>query len=190
MARPSRPQFAGAEYHVTTRGVRGAWLFADDVDRIVFLGMLENGVKKFGWRCRAYCLMFSHFHLVVATPDPSLGAGMQWLLGYYVGWFNYRHGTVGHLVERRYRAKVVDSDDYRLSVTGYVFRNPIEAQLCGAAEEWPWSSYAATVGLAFEPDFLEPGWILDQFGHGREAIRRLRAFVSFKPVGSDPDGIR
>jgi REP-associated tyrosine transposase len=186
MPRLPRLQFAGAGYHVASRGVRGLPIFVDDFDRSVFLGMVEDVVGRLGWKCHAYCLMTNHFHLVVTTPEPNLAKGMQWQLACYAQWFNRRYGTAGHLVERRYRARVVDSDAYRLLVTRYVFRNPLEARLCDAPEDWPWSSYAATVGLVEKPAFLQPEWILDQFGRGRQAVERLRAFVVLEPAGSDP----
>lgn len=187
MPRAPRPQFAGAEYHLFARGIRRSVIFIDDVDRAIFLGMVADVVVKLGWKCRAYCFMTNHFHLVVTTPEPNVSVGMRWLLGRYGQWFNRRHGFEGHVFERRYRHKLIDSDAYRLVVTRYVFRNPVEAGVCARPEDWPWSSYSATIELVERPVFLEPGWVVAQFGCGRRALRRLQEFVMAEPAGTRPD---
>jgi len=187
MARRPRPQFEGAEYHLFARGVRRSAIFIDDVDRAIFLGMVADVVAKLGWKCRAYCVMTNHFHLVVTTPEPNVAHGMQWLLGRFGQWFNRRHGFEGTVFERRYRHKLIENDAYRLVVTRYVFRNPIEAGACRRPEDWPWSSYAASIGLVERPAFLDPGWVVAQFGRGRKALRRLRDYVTTEPVEPRPD---
>ena len=42
MARPLRIEFAGALYHVTSRGDRREPIFEDDEDRVKFLGVLAE----------------------------------------------------------------------------------------------------------------------------------------------------
>ena len=60
----------------------------------------------------------------------------------------------------------------------YIALNPVRAGLCRAPEDWPWSSYAATLGYAANPQFLESDWLLTLFGSNRgRALDRLRAFV-------------
>lgn len=190
MARGHRPQYAGAIYHLASRGIRGLPIFVDDVDRVMFLGFVEDVVRDRGCTCHAYCLMTNHFHLVMTTSEPNIGCCMQFLLGCYAQWFNRRHGAAGHLLERRYRAKLIESHGHRVMVAGYVLRNPVAAGVCDSAEEWPWSSYAATMGLTELPDFVQPQWILDQFGFEAEVARqRLRALVNNGTLGSDPDGL-
>ena len=69
MARPLRIEFAGALYHVTSRGDRREPIFEDDEDRAKFLGVLAEVVNRL---CHAWCLMTNHYHLVVETPDGNL----------------------------------------------------------------------------------------------------------------------
>ncbi|MGF1612735.1 MAG: hypothetical protein ACFCVA_02155 [Gammaproteobacteria bacterium] len=40
-------------YHVTSRGDRREPIFEDDDDRLMYLGILEEVVKRFHWLCRA-----------------------------------------------------------------------------------------------------------------------------------------
>ena len=64
------------------------------------------------------------------------------------------------------------------NVYKYLARNPVEARLCGHCEDWPWSSYAGTVGLAEPHSFVDPMRVLESFDRERElAASRLRAFV-------------
>ena len=70
---------------------------------------------KAKWQVHAYCLMPNHFHLVVETPQPTLVAGMKWLLGTYTGRFNRRHREFGHLFSGRYKALLVGRQSEWLS---------------------------------------------------------------------------
>jgi REP element-mobilizing transposase RayT len=60
MARPIRIEFAGALYHVTSRGDRREVIYEDDTDRTRFLEILGQVVQDFNWVCHAYCLMTNH----------------------------------------------------------------------------------------------------------------------------------
>jgi putative transposase len=94
MPRQLRLQYAGAIYHVMSRGNRRAAIFKDDQDRSSFLVTLAETCVKTGWEVHTYCLMTNHFHLVVETPQPNLVAGMKWLLGTYTIRFNRRHKLI------------------------------------------------------------------------------------------------
>lgn len=64
MASPLRLEFAGALYHVTSRGDRREDIFEDDQDREVFLTILEDLYRDHNWIVYAYCLMSDHYHLL------------------------------------------------------------------------------------------------------------------------------
>jgi REP element-mobilizing transposase RayT len=67
MARQLRIEYAGAIYHVMSRGDRREAIFLDDEDRRQFLKTLGEVCERAGWHVHAYCLMGNHFHLVVET---------------------------------------------------------------------------------------------------------------------------
>jgi len=79
MARPLRIEFAGALYHITSRGDRREAIYEDDEDRETFLCVLAETVERFNWICHAYCLMGNHYHLVVETVEGKLSQGMRHL---------------------------------------------------------------------------------------------------------------
>lgn len=77
MARPLRIEYAGALYHVTSRGDNKAAIYLDDGDREQFLTTLSEVNERFNWVLHAYCLMDNHYHLLVETPDSNLSLGMR-----------------------------------------------------------------------------------------------------------------
>jgi hypothetical protein len=81
MARPLRIEFAGALYHLTSRGDRRESIYEDEEDRQHFLDVLAEVVDRYRWICHAYCLMMNYYHLVVETVEGNLSQGMRpWLL--------------------------------------------------------------------------------------------------------------
>lgn len=60
----------------------------------------------------------------------------------------------------------------------YVVLNPLRVKARQRVEDWRWSSYRATAGLAPIPGFLTVDWVLGHFGQTRRrAQARYRAFV-------------
>lgn len=185
MARPLRIEFAGALYHLTSRGDRREAIYEDDEDRQRFLDVLAEVVERYNWICHAYCLMTNHYHLVAETVEGNLSQGMRQLNGVYTQASNRRHGRTGHLFQGRFKGILVDRDAYLLELTRYIVLNPVRARLVDAPEHWPWSSYRAMIGDAPAPRWLAVDGLLSQFGSSRdEACRRYRAFV-FEGVGQD-----
>lgn len=179
MARPLRIEFAGALYHVTSRGDRREAIYEDDEDRNTFLSTLAEVVERFNWLCHAYCLMNDHYHLVVETPDANLSKGMRQLNGVFTQASNRRHVRTGHLFQGRFKGILVDKDDYLLELTRYVVLNPVRAGMVEQPGDWPWSSYRAMLGEAAVPNWLAANALLAHFGSRRsEARRRYRRFVT------------
>ena len=177
MARPLRDIEPGI-FHVTCHGVRDTSLFRDDIDRLRFLTELAAVCARPGWTCVQYCLMTTHFHLLVDVEEGVLPPAMQQLNFRYACAFNARHGTRGHVLERRYNAGRLRSEQHLLAAFRYIARNPVVARLCARPQDWPWSSYAATVGLADPISFIDASRVLSLFGAVREiAIGLLREYV-------------
>lgn len=186
MSRPLRIEFPDALYHVTARGNERKRIVRDDEDRLLWLGVLDRTVRRFDWKCHAFCLMRNHFHLLVQTPRANLARGMRELNGVYAQAFNGRHRRVGHLFGGRYCAVLVERETHLLSTARYIVLNP-ERVDDGAirVDRYRWSSYRATVGLDTTPELLTTDWILGQFARNREqARRRYRAYVY---AGRDTD---
>jgi len=178
MARPLRLEFAGAVYHLTSRGNVHQKIFFNDADRELFLQTLAHVVSRYRWICHAYCLMANHYHLLVETPRGNLSIGMRQLNGIYTQSFNRRYNRVGHLFQGRYKAILVEKEPYLLELCRYIVLNPTRVKGRVGHAVWEWSSYRATAGQAKVPEFLSVGWILAHFGKNRRvAQKRYREFV-------------
>lgn len=174
MARPIRIEYAGALYHVTSRGDRREDIYLGDDDRIDWLEVLGETCKRFNWVIHAYCQMSNHYHLLVETIDGNLSKGMRQLNGIYTQHFNRRHNQVGHLFQGRYKAILVQQDSYLLELSRYIVLNPlrVKAKMVESVDQWPWSSYSAVMGTSTSPEWLDTDWLLSQFGKQRKLARR------------------
>jgi putative transposase len=180
--RAPRLQIPGAAYHVTARAVAGRSLFQADGDWDHLLTLLAKVVDRHDWVCGAYCLMTTHYHVVIRTPEADLARGIQSLNACYAQEFNRRHRLEGHVFLRRYQSVLIEREAHLLELCRYLALNPVRAGLCLRAEDWPWSSYSALLSLRAPPPFLSSGWLLELFGRDRQsARRRLRAFVEDLP---------
>jgi putative transposase len=147
MPRKPRAEEAGAAHHAFSRGNRRRDIFHDDGDRQVFLVVLKGVVECYGWELLAYCLMRNHFHLVVRTPLPNLGEGMQRLLGSYARYFNGRYGESGHVFKRPFKSERIKDDVHLAVAIAYVAENPVAAGLCESALDWRWSGHGTRPDL-------------------------------------------
>ena len=179
MARPLRIEFAGALYHITSRGNARNAIYSSDDDRQHFLTLLQNTIQRYDWYCHAYCLMDNHYHLLIETNTPTLSKGMKYLNGTYTQYFNRQHHRVGHVFQGRFKAILVEKDSYLLELARYIVLNPVRAQMVRSANHWPWSSYRATAGYAANHPCLTTDWILAGFSAAKqEAQQRYSEFVS------------
>jgi len=178
MARPLRLEFAGALYHVTSRGDRRESISLNDDDRNDWLDVLNTVCARFNWVVHAFCQMTNHYHLLVETVDGNLSAGMRQLNGLYTQRFNRRHGQVGHLFQGRYKAILVQKEAYLLELTRYIVLNPLRAGMVELLDDWCWSSFPFLIGQAVPPPWLNTDGLLGQFGTRRASAReRYREFV-------------
>lgn len=183
MARPIRIEYAGALYHVTARGDRREDIFLGDDDRVDWLEVLGQTCQRFNWVVHAYCQMTNHYHLLVETIDGNLSKGMRQLNGVYTQHFNRHHDQVGHLFQGRYKAILVQKESYLLELSRYIVLNPLRARMVKRLDQWPWSSYQATMGVATASPWLDTDWLLSQFGKQRKRARIK--YYQFMMMGMD-----
>ncbi len=179
MARPLRLEYAGALYHITSRGDRREDIYLDDEDREAWLEVLATTCERFNWVVHAYCQMTNHYHLLVETVDGNLSRGMRQLNGIYTTRFNRRHKVEGHLFQGRYKSILVQKGDHLLELSRYVVLNPLRARMVERLDDWLWSSYPAVTGKQPQPEWLDCDWLLNQFGSTRSiAIAGYQAFIA------------
>ena len=164
MARPLRIEFPGAFYHITSRGNERKEIFRSRADREKFLSYLESAIDRYGVTVHVYCLMTNHYHLLLETPRGNLSHFMRYLNGAYTTYFNVKRKRSGHLFQGRYKAIVVDADEYAIELSRYIHLNPVRAHLVAKPQEHEWSSYRSYSGISVAPTWLSRQLILSAFG--------------------------
>ena len=199
MARPPRIQQAGAWYHVIARGIERRALFSRNRDYIHFLELVGRFSERYACNISAYVLMPNHFHLFVQTMEGNLSRAVQWLTTSYAAWFNTLYSRNGHLFQGRFKAVVVDPDEWAVNLTRYIHLNPVRVRPLGLDKtaratarqglapapteevarqrvtllrDFRWSSYPAYAGYELGQKWLQSDWILERCGRNPKDRRR------------------
>lgn len=168
---PRRPRDSSPGFHHVWVNATDHWdYFLDEVDRIHWVRLLVQVLAELGWTCVAFCQMDSHVHLLLDVPDGSLPVGMRELNREYSCGFNASHGRHGTFVRQRFGSRrMLDGQDL-VWAYAYVVLNPVAAGVCRRPEEWRWSSYATSIGLADDFPFVDASAVIGEAG-GREQLR-------------------
>lgn len=184
MGRILRIEFPGALYHVIARGNRQSSIYLDNDDRYRFLGILCETAEDLNLVIHSYCLMSNHYHLLAETPMGNISSCMHLQNSRYAKYFNRKYDRTGHLFQGRYKAILVQKENYLLELCRYIELNPIRASLVDDPSEYHWSSYRSIIGVAGRPyAFLSNNWILTHFDEDT-AIAREK-YIRFVHEGID-----
>jgi putative transposase len=191
MGRPLRIEYPNAFYHITSRGNEQRAIFKSEGDYERFLSYFESATEKYGARIHCFCLMPNHYHLLLETPRANLRRILHHLNTSYTNYFNAKTERVGHLLQGRYRAILVEKDAYALELSRYIHLNPVRAQFVKQPSQYPWSSYLAYMEKDERWWWLEREFILGQLSSNeREARRKYRLFLMDGMVKSIEDPLR
>ena len=178
MARALRIEFPGAFYHVTSRGNERKAIFKSLQDREKFLSYLESATERYGAVVHVYCLMDNHYHLLLETPLWNLSKIMQHINGAYTTYFNTKRERSGHLFQGRYKAILVEADEYAKELSRYIHLNPVRAAMVKNPEEYRWSSCQYYTVRRKAPAWLKRNFILSYFDtKPTAAMKMYRSFV-------------
>jgi putative transposase len=160
MSRPLRIDYPNAWHHVMNRARKGADLFVDKADYQQFINLLKETADLYNVRVAAFCLMPTHYHLMVQTPDANLARCMRHLNGVYTQRYNICHGCDGTLFRGRYKSILVDADSYVLQLVRYIHRNPLKASLAKRLDQYAWSSHKGYLSKAKKWNWLYKDFVL------------------------------
>jgi putative transposase len=130
MPRLPRIELADAVYHVMSRGNARKVIFLVDADRERFLRQLDHNLLTYDVVLYGYVLMPNHYHLLLRTRRPNLSRFMQRLGTSYALYFRYKHQAPGHVLQGRYKAKLVEGDEYLVPLSRYIHLNPLRTAAC------------------------------------------------------------
>src|SRR5258705_7972318 len=167
MSRPLRIQFSGAVYHVMNRGTARETTFLDDADYQAFLNTVAEANRIWDIEVFSYCLMKNHYHLSLRTPKGNLSPVMLHIDGLYTQRFNRHHNRDGPLFRGRYKAILVDKDEYLAQVVRYIHLNPVQIRVVKQPEEYRWSSHIKYLQTKRAPQWLNTEEVLERLGGGK-----------------------
>ncbi|MDD5556641.1 MAG: transposase [bacterium] len=187
MARPLRIEYPGAWYHVTSRGSERGRIFGDDRDRVRFLEALRESIERFKVEVHCYVLMSNHFHFLLRTLEANLSRFMQRFNTAYTTYYNLRHHRAGHLYQGRFKAIVVEADEYLKELSRYLHLNPVRLkkytelpveERAKILNGYRWSSFPGYIGSGKQDAFVTYDVVLDSMGGNNKAGKnRYRDFV-------------
>jgi putative transposase len=154
-------------HHVIVQATGNGDYYIDHIDRLDWLRRFILVLGRYGWRCLILCQMTTHVHTLVDVPDRSLSEGMQRLNCGYGKEFNARHERRGNLVGARFWSERTETSEQLLARFRYVALNPVRAGICERPEEYFWSSFATSCGVANTFPFVDAGYVaglLDPMG--------------------------
>ena len=154
---------AGYCYHIYNRGVARQPIFFNDGNWRFFIERLREYFTPGLIDIIAYCLMPNHYHLLACLLCDDLSNRiMQPFTVSYTKAINAQQRRVGPLFQGRFKAKLVDKDEYLLHLSRYIHLNPVHAGLANRPEDWVFSSYRDYVGLR-AGTLAKPGLVVGQF---------------------------
>ena len=172
MARKPRLHIPGGMYHVLLRGNGGDDIFFHEEDRTKFFLLLQEGIERYSYRLHAFCLMTNHIHLVIQVSDTPLSKIVQNISFRYTKFINKKKKRIGHLFQGRYKAILIDADNYMLELVRYIHNNPVRANLVADPLDYPWSSHSAYLGRE-KISYLTTSFVLEQFGNSLPVASKL-----------------
>jgi putative transposase len=199
MARPLRIKFPGAFYYVTCWGIEHREIFTDDLDCYNFLDLLSHSLASYQVVLYAYIMMTNHFHLLIQTRKANCSEFMRHFNICYTRWFNNRHSRRGNLYQGRFKAFLIDADNYLPEVSSYLHLNSVrvkELQSVNYLQRWQyarryhWSSLSGYLDEKRTLKFIDYNFILmiigDRGAYRRYVFRGLQRDISspFKKIRS------
>ena len=194
MARPLRIEYHNAWYHVTSRGNQRANIFRDDKDRNKFLQILRESAALFNIEVHGYVLMGNHFHFLLRTLDANLSRFMQRFNTTYITYYNLRHHRAGHLYQGRYKAILIEADEYLLELSRYIHLNPVRLEKyrnlpvekkIGILGGYYWSSFLGYIRSRERDDFMRYDMVLAYMGGDDKLCRAAYRDFVLKGIALD-----
>lgn len=144
MPRPIRFISPNTTYHIILTFNNSEFMFNKHSHFLLFISVILLYKNKFNFKLFGYCVMNSHIHLIIQTPNnPKFSISkiihaIAWRLAFS---YNKRHNRKGHLFNDRFKSPIIQNDIYSMQVLKYISQNPVRAGIVKKPSEWKWSSY-------------------------------------------------
>lgn len=159
------------------RGRRQESIFSDNHDYRMFIALLREISETWDVNVSAYCLMTTHYHILLQTPEGNIARCMRHLNGVYTQRYNKKHGFDGPLFRGRYKSILVSNDSYLLQLVRYIHKNPVKAGLVKEMPDYEWSSYKGYLSYAEKWNWLYKDYIFSMITPKKRG--RLTPFIEY-----------
>jgi len=183
-ARPLRIEYPGAFYHVTARGNERKRIYFTKRDYLKFREYIVDAHEKYGCLLHVYVFMSNHYHMILETPKGNISKVMHFINGSYTNYINRKRDRSGHLFQGRYKAILVDKDNYLLELSRYIHLNPVRANIVERPEEYINSSYGSYIGKR-KDDIVQHDQILQMISKDRKNAPNLYKHFVENAAGGD-----
>lgn len=189
MPRKAREKHPEAVFHIMCRSVSEFLLFRDDNDKDYYLGLLKRYSGKYKCSIYAYCLMDNHLHIHLDPNGFDISKFMQCTNTAYVRYYNKKYKRHGPVFQGRFESKILNTDEYNLTVSAYIHNNPQDIEgFSGKEENYKYSSYGIYLGIKKDIyKLIDKSFVKGLFNIGDEDkfAEKYFAFVSHqRDIGS------
>lgn len=199
MPRRTTPFVSDIYYHFYNRGHNRQAVFFEADNYLYFL----NGLKKYlvpVVKIVAYCLMPTHYHILVRIKQTSevlktsevsgnevslqVSRAMQKFLISYTKAINKRFQRVGTLFQGQFQAKPIQNYHHLLNLCIYMHANPVKDGLVALPEDWIYSNYLEWLGhragVLVDREFIQ-----EHFSSPAEYRKLVMQFVKTRYLPDD-----
>ena len=184
MARPLRIEYPGALYHVAARGNERKRIYFTKRDYLKFREYIKDAQEKYGCLLHVYVFMTNHYHMILETPQANISKVMHFINGSYTNYINKKRDRSGHLFQGRYKAILIDKDNYLLELSRYIHLNPVRANIVERPEEYINSSYRSYIRNR-EDDIVHHDQILQMITKDKKIAPKM--YKQFVENGAEGD---
>jgi len=169
-----RITYQGAHHHVMNRGYAGNAIFSGHKNKNYFIDYLLDASKKMKIRIFAYCVLDTHYHLVLENTTGRLSDFLRLLNGNYGMCYRKVNGGKGYVFQSRFKSTLIEDEAYLLQSIIYLLQNPVRARIVDNAEDYIWSS----VGYYFsdqKTEIVDADFINELFGTKNALMEALNS---------------
>lgn len=158
-------------YHIMNRGSSDTIIFKTKSDKNKFLAILKKAQKMFNFKLYAYCLMDTHFHLLIYSNGANISDYMKYIQQCFAIYYNKTYSRRGHVFADRFKSvPAIDKPNFLnssslLIISAYIHSNPKDIiGYYGRMEKYKYCSFGIYLGLRKDKlGILDTDYILSLF---------------------------
>ncbi|MCD6579062.1 transposase [bacterium] len=170
MIRPRRIVVKNGVYHFYNRFINGEAFFQDIEIVRVFVKYLYEAANYFNVDIIFWMCMQNHFHIILRINNENLSEFIQRYATKFARYINKKFNRKGPVFESRHKTKLIDTDEYFMTVLGYIILNPIKSGIVNDIFKYKWSNLDEIIN---ENDNKNYSIIYDYFSKDREVGRKF-----------------